>query len=71
MQRQERVARALVAKYGMTTARIMAGSRGHRHLIVAPALQNRRVTEADVFRWTFWHCVSASLNKMVRQDVRA
>lgn len=66
MQRQERVARALVAKYGMTTARIMAGSRGHRHLIVAPALQNRRVTEADVFRWTFWHCVSASLNRMVR-----
>ncbi len=69
MSRQERVARDLVAKYGMPTARIMAGSRGLRHLVVRPALEGRKVTADDVFLWTFWHCVTASLNKMVRHEV--
>ena len=71
MSRQERVAHQLVEKYGLAHARIRAGMRGHRHLCILPAIQNRRVTESDVFKWTFWHCVSASLNKMVRQDVVA
>lgn len=70
MSRQERVAHQLVEKYGLTSARIRAGSRGHRHLCILPAIQNRRVTESDVFKWTFWHCVSASLNKMARVDTR-
>lgn len=66
MSRQERVARQMVAKYGLVNARIRAGSRGHRHLCIRPALESRQVTESDVFKWTFWHCVSASLNKMAR-----
>ena len=66
MTRQQRVAQGLVAKHGLIKARIIAGSRGHRHLCIAPALENRKVTESDVFKWTFWHCVSSSLNQMVR-----
>ncbi len=68
MTRQQRVAAGLVEKHGLIKARIIAGSRGHRHLCILPAIQNRRVTESDVFKWTFWHCVSASLNKMARSD---
>lgn len=71
MSRQERVATQLVAKYGLVDARIRAGSRGHRHLCIVPALENRQVTESDVFKWTFWHCVSASLNKLARTTVNA
>lgn len=66
MTRQQRVAAGLVEKHGLIKARIIAGSRGHRHLCIAPALECRPVTESDVFKWTFWHCVSASLNQMVR-----
>jgi hypothetical protein len=66
MQRQERIARQMVVKYGMTTARIKAGSRAARALYIAPAIERRTITESDVFRWTFWHCVSASLNKLER-----
>jgi hypothetical protein len=70
MSRQERVAHQLVAKYGLSSARIRAGMRGHRHLCIKPALEARQVTESDVFKWTFWHCVSASLNKMARAEPR-
>jgi hypothetical protein len=66
MTRQQRVAAGLVEKHGLIKARLIAGSRGHRHLCIAPALECRPVSESDVFKWTFWHCVSASLNKMAR-----
>jgi hypothetical protein len=68
MTRQQRVAAGLVEKHGLIKARLIAGSRGHRHLCIAPALECRPVSESDVFKWTFWHCVSAALNQMVRAE---
>lgn len=62
MSRQQRVADQLIIKYGVTTARLKAGARGQRHLIVTPAIEQRLPTTSEVEKWLFWHFVGAAIN---------